>query len=72
MPFTADFLIVDDDLSSYLTDDKNKLDKYVDYSYLSRTDLNLLLSKHATLVTKLASATFGEVKVYKINWSQKW
>jgi hypothetical protein len=63
-----DFLIIDRHMELFIAEERASLPNYFQFLSLPKADLERFLDQRANLVTNIETDTFGNVRVYKINW----
>ena len=64
-----DFLILDHHSDQFTAYSREDLPEYFRFVYLDKTELDSFLAKRGSLATAIYTPTFGDVRVYKIDWT---
>ncbi len=65
-----DYLITDRHMEQFIGDDPAMMSEYARFLYLSRSELEGFLIRQSHLVASVETATFGDVRVYEIDWTR--
>jgi 4-amino-4-deoxy-L-arabinose transferase-like glycosyltransferase len=67
-----DMFIIDRDMESFaIADDKSQLTESGQSLYLPKAELDAFLDQRARLVANISTRTFGDVRIYEIDWSRR-
>lgn len=67
--FQPDIFILDSALMRRVTDQPGSADLYMQHLSLSRRELDGMLARRGRLVTRMLSPLFGDIRVYRLDWS---